>query len=53
MAKKKIQFGFMKVQTHTMPNVKSMHNHSTNSCFVIIYIIIWLYYHSSWSSTYL
>jgi len=38
-----------KVQTHNYANVKSMHNQSTNSCFVIIPINLGLYYHSSWS----
>jgi len=39
--------GFTKVQTYNHANVKSMHNHSTNSCFMIILINIRLYYHSS------
>jgi len=28
---------------HDHFNVKSIYNHSTNSCFIIIIIIIWLY----------
>jgi len=38
--KKRVKFGFTKVQTHSMLIIKSMHNHSSNLCFVIIHIIL-------------
>jgi len=50
-SKKKIYFSFTKVWTHNQTNVILMHNHSTNSCFMIILIIIRFYYHSTWSCT--
>jgi len=42
-------FALDKVQTHNHSIIKLMHNHSTNSCFVIISIHLGLYYYSSWS----
>jgi len=46
---KRVKFGFTKVRTHTMLIIKSLHNHSSNSCFLIIPINIGLHYHSTWS----
>ena len=51
--KKEAIYGSTKVWTHDHANANSKHNHLTNSCFMMINIILWLYYHSTWSSTYL
>jgi len=45
--KEEVCFGSTKVQTHNHSNVNSMHNISTNSCFMIIPKILGLFYHSS------
>ena len=50
LAKRKFNLVLTKVWTHNHANVKSMHTNSTNSCFVIILIILRLYYHSTWSN---
>jgi len=40
VSKKRVNFRFTKVQTHTMLIINSMHNHSRNLCFVKNYIIL-------------
>jgi len=46
-SKKKPYFTYAELQTHNHTITKSMHNHSTNSCFVIILIHLGIYNHSS------
>jgi len=48
-SKKRVKFRFTKVRTHTMFIIKSLHNHSSNSCFMTIPINIGLHYYSIWS----
>jgi len=51
LAKRKLNLCVPRFEPTTMPMPSQCTTYSTNSCIVIIPIILGLYYHSSWSST--